>query len=184
MVGACIGAKGERCLSSLAAGCGVPAGVCVSACVVHCLFGVQSIRKATIADSAALFHVCLATGNAGDDGTHLYPDDPDALGAVRCWSASPLLFVCPTCFVCDVSLLWARRPCSFRAVLYSAQGDCTHSHTWKAAWCVSRVFPAHSGRRASCMGCAWADEPVPCASWSAALPGRTFGVKYAWCVIV
>lgn len=31
-------------------------------------------------DWAALYRVCLRTGDSGADGTHLFPDDPDALG--------------------------------------------------------------------------------------------------------
>lgn len=40
-----------------------------------------AVRRATPADRAALFRVCLETGNAGEDATALYPTDPEGLGA-------------------------------------------------------------------------------------------------------
>ena len=39
-----------------------------------------TVRQATAGDSDALYHVCLVTGDSGADGTHLYTDDPHALG--------------------------------------------------------------------------------------------------------
>lgn len=40
------------------------------------------IRPCLAADIAAAYHVCLKTGDSGQDGTHLYADDPDALGNI------------------------------------------------------------------------------------------------------
>lgn len=40
------------------------------------------IRTATAGDRQAAFHVCLKTGDYGDDGTPYYTEDPDALGRV------------------------------------------------------------------------------------------------------
>lgn len=39
-----------------------------------------TIRLARPDDRAAAYHVCLKTGDAGDDGEPIYRDDPDALG--------------------------------------------------------------------------------------------------------
>ncbi len=39
------------------------------------------LRPATLADEAAMYDVCLKTGNSGDDGTHLF-EDPDVLGSI------------------------------------------------------------------------------------------------------
>lgn len=38
------------------------------------------LRPATPADIPGAYAVCLQTGDSGKDGTHLYPDDPSALG--------------------------------------------------------------------------------------------------------
>lgn len=38
------------------------------------------IRPCLPADADAAYEVCLKTGDSGADGTHLYPDDPQALG--------------------------------------------------------------------------------------------------------
>jgi ribosomal protein S18 acetylase RimI-like enzyme len=40
------------------------------------------IRPCRPGDEAAAYEVCLKTGDSGRDGTHLYPDDPHALGRV------------------------------------------------------------------------------------------------------
>lgn len=40
------------------------------------------IRFAKPGDEAAAYHVCLKTGDYGNDGEHLYPEDPDALGRI------------------------------------------------------------------------------------------------------
>ena len=40
------------------------------------------IRPARPGDEAAAYHVCLKTGNYGDDGEPLYAEDPDALGRI------------------------------------------------------------------------------------------------------
>ena len=40
------------------------------------------IRPSTPSDIDAAYHVCLKTGDSGADGTHLYPDDPKALGRI------------------------------------------------------------------------------------------------------
>lgn len=40
------------------------------------------IRPATVEDERGAYHVCLKTGNHGDDGEPFYRDDPDALGRV------------------------------------------------------------------------------------------------------
>ncbi len=40
------------------------------------------IRDYRPADKAGAYHVCLKTGNHGEDGTSLFPDDPDALGRI------------------------------------------------------------------------------------------------------
>ena len=40
------------------------------------------IRKATPADKAAAYWVCLKTGDHGADGEALFADDPDALGRI------------------------------------------------------------------------------------------------------
>lgn len=39
-----------------------------------------TIRRAGPRDAPAAFHVCLKTGDAGEDASAHYPDDPDALG--------------------------------------------------------------------------------------------------------
>ena len=44
--------------------------------------GEYIIRKATFADKAATYWVCLKTGDHGADGEALFPDDPEALGRV------------------------------------------------------------------------------------------------------
>jgi ribosomal protein S18 acetylase RimI-like enzyme len=41
-----------------------------------------TIRLARTDDQAAAYHVCLKTGNHGDDGTAFYQEDPDALGRI------------------------------------------------------------------------------------------------------
>jgi ribosomal protein S18 acetylase RimI-like enzyme len=41
-----------------------------------------NIRKATPADRAAAYWVCLKTGDHGDDGEALFTEDPDALGRI------------------------------------------------------------------------------------------------------
>jgi ribosomal protein S18 acetylase RimI-like enzyme len=41
-----------------------------------------TIRPARPDDRAAAYYVCLKTGNYGQDGELLYPDDPDALGRI------------------------------------------------------------------------------------------------------
>jgi protein O-GlcNAcase/histone acetyltransferase len=38
------------------------------------------LRPALVADIPGAYAVCLLTGDSGKDGTHLYPDDPTALG--------------------------------------------------------------------------------------------------------
>ncbi|MEO8520002.1 MAG: GNAT family N-acetyltransferase, partial [Acidobacteriota bacterium] len=38
------------------------------------------IRPASLDDQAGAYHVCLKTGNYGDDGEPLFKEDPDALG--------------------------------------------------------------------------------------------------------
>ncbi len=40
------------------------------------------IRAATAADRAAAYHVCLKTGDHGDDAEPFYREDPDALGRI------------------------------------------------------------------------------------------------------
>jgi ribosomal protein S18 acetylase RimI-like enzyme len=40
------------------------------------------IRSARPGDEAAAYHVCLKTGDHGQDGESLYVDDPDALGRI------------------------------------------------------------------------------------------------------
>lgn len=40
------------------------------------------VRPATRADSSAAYHVCLKTGDYGNDGEAFYREDPDALGRV------------------------------------------------------------------------------------------------------
>jgi GNAT superfamily N-acetyltransferase len=40
------------------------------------------IRLARADDRTAAYHVCLKTGDNGDDGTELYEEDPDALGRI------------------------------------------------------------------------------------------------------
>jgi ribosomal protein S18 acetylase RimI-like enzyme len=40
------------------------------------------IRRARPGDQAGAYHVCLKTGNFGDDGEPFYRDDPDALGRI------------------------------------------------------------------------------------------------------
>ena len=40
------------------------------------------IRPATPADQPGAYHVCLKTGNYGNDGEALYATDPDALGRI------------------------------------------------------------------------------------------------------
>ncbi len=40
------------------------------------------IRQARSADLAAAYHVCLKTGDHGQDGEPFYQDDPDALGRI------------------------------------------------------------------------------------------------------
>lgn len=39
-----------------------------------------TLRPARPADQAAAYEICLKTGDSGRDATHLYPDDPAALG--------------------------------------------------------------------------------------------------------
>ncbi len=39
-----------------------------------------TVRPARAGDEAAAYHVCLKTGDAGDDGEQIFRDDPDALG--------------------------------------------------------------------------------------------------------
>ena len=41
-----------------------------------------TIRRATPADQAAAYYVCLKTGDHGRDGEPFYRDDPDALGRI------------------------------------------------------------------------------------------------------
>ena len=41
-----------------------------------------TIRGARPGDEAGAYHVCLRTGNHGDDGERFYRDDPDALGRI------------------------------------------------------------------------------------------------------
>lgn len=41
-----------------------------------------TIRPARPDDRAGAYYVCLKTGNYGQDGEPLYPDDPDALGRI------------------------------------------------------------------------------------------------------
>ncbi len=41
-----------------------------------------TIRLATMADAAAAYHVCLKTGDHGQDGEARYREDPDALGRI------------------------------------------------------------------------------------------------------
>lgn len=41
-----------------------------------------AIRGARPGDERGAYHVCLKTGNHGDDGELLYADDPDALGRI------------------------------------------------------------------------------------------------------
>lgn len=40
------------------------------------------IRPARSSDEAGAYHVCLKTGNHGEDGEPLYQEDPDALGRI------------------------------------------------------------------------------------------------------
>ena len=40
------------------------------------------IRRASAGDEPGAYHVCLKTGNHGEDGEALYRDDPDALGRI------------------------------------------------------------------------------------------------------
>lgn len=40
------------------------------------------IRYAVLADQQAAYHVCLKTGDHGQDAEPFYPDDPDALGRI------------------------------------------------------------------------------------------------------
>ena len=40
------------------------------------------IRTARAEDRAGMYRVCLETGNDGEDATHLYREDPDALGRI------------------------------------------------------------------------------------------------------
>jgi hypothetical protein len=40
------------------------------------------IRSARLEDSDAIHAVCTGTGNAGQDATELYRDDPHALGRI------------------------------------------------------------------------------------------------------
>ena len=40
------------------------------------------IRRAVAGDEPGAYHVCLKTGDHGDDGEALYRDDPDALGRI------------------------------------------------------------------------------------------------------
>jgi len=55
---------------------------CVKTATLSPMASPFKIRLATADDSAALLEVCLKTGNHGDDGTEMYPEDPDALGTV------------------------------------------------------------------------------------------------------
>jgi ribosomal protein S18 acetylase RimI-like enzyme len=41
-----------------------------------------TLRRARAEDQAAAYHVCLKTGDHGDDGTAFYREDPDALGRI------------------------------------------------------------------------------------------------------
>ena len=41
-----------------------------------------AIRRAQPSDQAAAYHVCLKTGDHGQDGEPFYRDDPDALGRI------------------------------------------------------------------------------------------------------
>jgi ribosomal protein S18 acetylase RimI-like enzyme len=41
-----------------------------------------TIRRARPGDEAGAYHVCLRTGDHGDDGERFYRDDPDALGRI------------------------------------------------------------------------------------------------------
>lgn len=43
--------------------------------------GTFRLRRAELTDEAAMYDVCLKTGDSGDDGTHLY-EDPDVLGSI------------------------------------------------------------------------------------------------------
>jgi ribosomal protein S18 acetylase RimI-like enzyme len=44
--------------------------------------GGGQIRLARPGDQPGAYHVCVATGNHGEDGAALYRDDPDALGRI------------------------------------------------------------------------------------------------------
>lgn len=41
-----------------------------------------TVRAARAGDEPGAYHVCLKTGNHGQDGAQLYRDDPDALGRI------------------------------------------------------------------------------------------------------
>eukprot|EP01043_Picozoa_sp_COSAG02_P031302 COSAG02_NODE_2036_length_10039_cov_174.290040_2_plen_263_part_00 len=62
-----------------------------------------SIRQALADEEDALSLVCLKTGDSGDDGTHLFLDDPGCLARIY---TTPYLRQCPECafVLCDAEL--------------------------------------------------------------------------------
>jgi ribosomal protein S18 acetylase RimI-like enzyme len=61
--------------------------------------GARVIRLARPGDEPAAYHVCLKTGDHGDDGEPFYREDPDALG--RIYVGPYLAFEPELCFVLE-----------------------------------------------------------------------------------
>ena len=96
------------------------------------------LRPATLADLASLYHVCLKTGDHGQDGEPFYAGDPDALGRIY---VGPYLAFEPAS---SLILEDAQGICGYALAAFDSRGFyARYENEWRPDLC--RRFPAPQG---------------------------------------